>query len=59
MIHEVLIQIECDTGITGRVLADKITAAISAHGLDLHNSCGQSYDGAGNMSGKKNGAANF
>ena len=57
MIHEDLIQFECDTGITGSMLADKITAAISAHGIDLHNLRGQSYDGAGNMSGKKNGAA--
>ena len=37
MIREDLIQfIECDTGITGRALADKITAAISVHDLD-HN----------------------
>ena len=53
MIHEDLIQfIECDTGITGHALADKITAAISVHGLDLHNLRRQGYDGAGNMSVK-------
>ena len=58
MIREDLIQfIECDTGITGRALADKITAAISVHDLDLHNLRGQGYDGAGNMSGKTKGAA--
>ena len=49
--------IECDTGITGRALAEKMTSFIEAHGLDLHKLRGQGYDGAGNMSGKTNGAA--
>lgn len=57
-IREDLIQfVECDTGITGRALADKMTATISALGLNLQNMRGQGYDGAGNMSGKTNGAA--
>lgn len=30
---------------------------IEAHGLDIHKLRGQGYDGAGNMSGKTNGAA--
>ena len=57
-IHEDLIQfIECDTGITGCALADKMIDTISALGLNLQNLRGQAYDGAGNMSGKTNGAA--
>ena len=40
-IREDLIQfIECDTGITGRALADKMTDTISALGLNLQNLCG-------------------
>ena len=49
--------VECDTGISGHALADKMTSVISLLGLDLQNLRGQGYDGAGNVSGKKNGAA--
>ena len=57
-IHEDLIHfVECDTDITGRALADKMIATISALGLNLQNLRGQGYDGAGNMSGKTNGVA--
>jgi hypothetical protein len=48
---------ECDTGITGRDLADKITSSLVAYGLDPTNIRGQAYDGAGNMAGSVNGAA--
>ena len=55
LIHEDLIQ--CDTGITGRAPADTMTSVISLLGLDLQNLRDQAFDGAGNMSGKTNGAA--
>ena len=48
---------ECDTGISGRALADKITSCVRAYGLDLSNLQGQAYDGAGNMAGSVNGTA--
>ena len=41
--------VECNTGITGRELANKITSSLQAFGLDLSNLRGQAYDGAGNM----------
>ena len=48
---------ECDSGITGRSLADKITSSLQSFGLDLAYLRGQGYDGAGNMAGSVNGAA--
>ena len=48
---------ECDTGISGRTLADKITSCVRAYGLDLSNLRGQAYDGEGNMAGLVNGTA--
>ena len=48
---------ECDCGITGRNLADKITSSLQSFGLDLSYLRGQGYDGAGNMAGSVNGAA--
>lgn len=48
---------ECDTGISGQNLADKITTFLEALGLDLSNLHGQAYDGAGNMAGSINGTA--
>ena len=48
---------ECDTGISGRQLSDKIIASLEAYGLDLSILRGQSYDGAGNMAGSVNGTA--
>lgn len=57
-IHEDLIQfVECDTGVAEHALADEMIATISALGLNLQNLRCQGYDGAGNMSGKTNGAA--
>ena len=49
--------VECDTGISGRNLADKITTHLEGLGLDLSNLRGQAYDGAGNMAGPVNGTA--
>ena len=49
--------VECDTGISGRDLAGKITTTLQAYGLDLSNLRGQAYDGAGNMAGSVNGTA--
>ena len=49
--------VECDTGISGRDLAGKITSSLQAYGLDLSNLRGQAYDGAGNMAGSVNGTA--
>lgn len=46
--------IECDTGITGRALAEKITEFIQSNALDPSMLRGQAY---GNMAGKTNGAA--
>ena len=48
---------ECNTGITGHELANKITSSLQAFGLDLSNLRGQAYDGAGNMAGSVNGTA--
>ena len=48
---------ECDTGITGCDLADKITSSLCAYGLDLTNIRGQAYDEAGSMAGPVSGAA--
>ena len=51
--------IECDCGITGRALAEKILSFLSTLGLDPTNLRGQAYDRAGNniMSGSVNGTA--
>ena len=48
---------ECDTGITRRGLANKITSCLRSFNLDLSNLRGQAYDGAGNMAGCVNGTA--
>ena len=49
--------LECDMGITGRCLADKIMTTLQSYGLDLTNLRGQAYDGAGNMAGSVRGTA--
>jgi hypothetical protein len=49
--------VECDTGVTGKAIADNLLNFITSSGLDPNMLCGQSYDGAGNMAGKTNGAA--
>ena len=50
---------ECDTGISGRSLSEKIKSTLTEFGLDLRCLCGQAYDGAGNMAGSVNGAASL
>ena len=42
---------ECDSGIRGRDLAEKITTTLRSFDLDLSCLRGQAYDGAGNMAG--------
>ena len=49
--------LECDSGITGQALANKILVFFQSHGVDSKKLRGQAYDEAGNMSGKTNGAA--
>ena len=49
--------LNCDSGITGDVLAEKMITFIQTHGLVPTKLRGQAYDGAGNMSGKTKGAA--
>lgn len=49
--------VECDMGISGRSLANKIISYLEELGLDLNNLRGQAYDGAGNMAGSVNGTA--
>ena len=57
-IREYLVEfIECDNGVTGRAIAERITGFIQSSGLDPTKLRGQAYDGAGNMAGKRNGAA--
>ena len=48
---------ECNNGISGCDLADKITSSLQTYSLDLSNLRGQAYDGAGNMAGSVNGTA--
>ena len=47
----------CDTGTSGRAIADKILDTLHKLSLDPQNLRGQAYDGAGNMAGKYRGAA--
>ena len=57
-IREDLVEfVECDAGVTGRAVAEKMTGFIQSSGLDLNKLRGQAYDGAGNMAGKVKGAA--
>ena len=49
--------VECETGISGRALADKITSCVWGYGLDVSNLRGQAYDGTGNMAGSVNDTA--
>ena len=50
---------ECETGISGRDLANKIKSTLQGLGLDLSHLRGQAYDGAGNMAGSVNGTASL
>lgn len=57
-IREDLVEfVECDSGVTGSAIAEKITGFIQSSGLDPNKLRGQAYDGAGNMAGKAKGAA--
>ena len=47
----------CDTGTSGRAIANKILQTLEKLSIDAHNLRGQTYDGAGNMAGKYQGAA--
>ena len=50
--------LECENGITELALAEKIKSALQdKYGLDMMNLREQCYDGAGNMSGVRNGLA--
>ena len=50
--------VECENGITGLALAEKIKSALQdKYSLDMINLRGQCYDGAENMSGVRNGLA--
>ena len=50
--------VECENGITGLALAEKIKSALQdKYGPDMINLRGQCYNGAGNMSGVRNGLA--
>ena len=49
--------VECDAGVSGHALAEKITSTLQGYGLRLSDLRGQAYDGAGNMAGSTNGAA--
>ena len=55
--EDLLTFLECDTGVTGSRLAEKILDFIRDCKLDLTKLRGQSYDGVGNMSVKTKGAA--
>ena len=50
---------ECDTGISGRNLSDKIKSTLNRFGVGLSCLRGQAYDGAGNMAGSVNGTASL
>ena len=47
----------CEYGTTGEVVSNIITNALRKYGLDLRYLCDQSYNGAGNMAGRYQGAA--
>ena len=49
--------LECDTGISGHCLAEKIITALTSYDLDLTKLRGQGYDGVGNMAGLIRGTA--
>ena len=49
--------IHCTSGISGEALAREITEGVEAIDLDMRDSRGQGYDGAGNMAGRCAGAA--
>ena len=48
--------LECDSGVSGEALAEKMLGFVTDH-LDPSKMRGQAYDGASNMSGRRNGVA--
>ena len=48
---------ECDAGISGHNLSEKIKSTLEGFGLDLSCFRGLAYDGAGNMVGSVNGTS--
>ena len=58
MANEVFVEfVLCNTGTSGRAIADKILHTLEKLSLDPQYLRGQAYDGAGNMAGKYHGAA--
>ena len=51
--------VECDTGVSGKDIANKMLSVLRIHSVDLSKLLGQAYNGAGSMSGKINGAASL
>ena len=51
--------VECDTGFSGKDIANKMLSFLRIHSVDLSKLLGQAYYGAGSMSGKINGAASL
>ena len=49
----------CEDGTTGAAIKDLITGAVADLGLSMDDCHGQCYDGAGNMSGRFNGASSL
>ena len=49
----------CEDGTTGAAIKDLITGAVAHLGLPMDDCHGQCYDGAGNMSGRLNGASSL
>ena len=49
--------VECDEGISGEAIAQKIKTNLQGYSLDLQHLRGQGYDGGGNMAGTVKGEA--
>ena len=49
----------CEDGTTGAAIKDLIIGAVADVGLSMDDCHGQHYDGAGNMSGRLNGASSL
>jgi len=49
----------CEDGTTGAAIKDLIIGAVADLGLSMDDCRGQCYDGAGNMSGRLNGASSL
>ena len=49
--------LHCKSGLSGKILSEKLLGAISELKLDINDCRGQGYDGAAAVSGTKNGMA--